>query len=103
MQATHNALAKEISMQLRSAGTLVLSAVLSLSLTSAAAFAQSSDSGAKRDIKSAGHETKDAAVDTGHGIKQGTKKGYHKTKHFTKKVGHKIEGKHDTSANNPQQ
>lgn len=90
-------------MQLRSAGTLILSAALSLSLSSAAALAQSSDTGAKRDLKSAGHETKDAAVDTGHGIKQGTKKVYHKTKHVTKKAGHKIEGKRDTSANNPPQ
>lgn len=89
-------------MQLRTAGTLILSAALSLTLPAAAAFAQNSDSGAKRDMKSAGHETKNAAVDTGHGIKQGTKKVYHKTKHVTKKVGHKIEGKRDTPANNPQ-
>ncbi len=88
-------------MQLRTAGALILSAALSLTLPSATAFAQSSDSGAKRDMKSAGHETKDAAIDTGHGIKQGTKKGYHKTKHGLKKVGHKIEGKRDTPANNP--
>ncbi len=89
-------------MQLRTAGTLILSAALSLTLPTAAALAQSNDSGAKRDMKSAGHETKNAAVDTGHGIKQGTKKVYHKTKHVTKKVGHKIEGKRDTPANNPQ-
>ncbi len=88
-------------MQLRTAGTLILSAALSLSLPSAAAFAQSSDTGAKRDMKSAGHETKDAAIDTGHGIKKGTKKVYHKTKHVTKKIGHKIEGKKDTPVNNP--
>ncbi len=86
-------------MQLRSAGALILSAALSLTLPSA--FAQNSDSGAKRDMKSAGHETKDAAVDTGHGISHGTKKAYHKTKHATKHVGHKIEGKRDTPANNP--
>lgn len=90
-------------MQLRTAGTLILSAALSLTLPTAAAFAQSGDSGAKRDMKSAGHETKDAVKDTGHGIKQGSKKGYHKTKHFTKKVGHKIEGKRDTPINNPPQ
>ncbi len=88
-------------MQLRTAGALILSAALSLTIPSAALFAQSNDSGTKRDMKSAGHETKDAAVDTGHGIKQGTKKVFHKTKHVTKKVGHKIEGKRDTSANNP--
>ncbi len=89
-------------MQVRTARTLILTAALSLTLPVAAAFAQSSDSGAKQDMKSAGHETKDAVKDTGHGIKQGTKKGYHKTKHFTKKVGHKIEGKRDTPVNNPQ-
>ena len=88
-------------MQLRSAGALVLSAALSLTLP-AASLAQTSDSGAKRDMKSAGHETSNAAKDAGHGIAQGTKKGYHKTKHVTKKAGHKIEGKRDTSANNPQ-
>lgn len=89
-------------MQLRTAGTLILSAALSFSLPSAAAFAQSNDSGTKQDMKSAGHESKNAVKDTGHGIKQGTKKVFHKTKHVTKKVGHKIEGKRDTSANNPQ-
>lgn len=89
-------------MQLRTAGALILSAALSLTIPSAAAFAQDHDSGAKQDMKSAGHETKDAAKDTGHGIKQGTKKGYHKTKHGLKKVGHKIEGKRDTPYNNPQ-
>ncbi len=89
-------------MQRRTAGVLFLSAALSLTLPAAAAFAQS-DSGAKQDMKSAGHETKDAAKDTGHGIKQGTKKAYHKTKHATKKVGHKIEGKKDTPLNNPPQ
>jgi hypothetical protein len=49
----------------------------------------SQDSGAKQDMKAAGHETKDAAKDTGSGVKQGTKKAYHVTKHDTKKAWHK--------------
>jgi Ni/Co efflux regulator RcnB len=59
----------------------------------ALAFSQPSspiqDSGAKQDMKDAGHETKDAAKDAGHGVDQGTKKAYHKTKHGTKKAWHK--------------
>lgn len=47
------------------------------------------DSGAKQDMRDAGHETKNAAKDAGHGVKQGTKKAYHKTKHGTKKAWHK--------------
>ncbi len=70
-------------------------------LTAGIAGAQTNDSGTKQDMKSAGHETKDAAIDTGHGIKKGTKKGYHKTKHGVRHLGHKIEGKRDTPANNP--
>lgn len=46
-------------------------------------------SGAKQEMKAAGHETKGAAVDAGHGVKQGTKKVYHATKRTTKKVWHK--------------
>jgi hypothetical protein len=49
----------------------------------------SQDSGAKQDMKDAGHESKDAVKDAGHGVKQGTKKAYHKTKHGTKKAWHK--------------
>jgi Ni/Co efflux regulator RcnB len=49
----------------------------------------SQDSGAKQDMKDAGHETKSAAKDTGHGVKKGTKKAYHSTKHGTKKAWHK--------------
>lgn len=49
----------------------------------------SQDSGAKQDIKDAGHASSDAAKDVGHGVKQGTKKAYSKTKHGTKKAWHK--------------
>ncbi len=89
-------------MKFQNAGAFALAVAFSLTAPSAALFAQTTDSGAKRDMNSAGHETKNAAVDTGHGVKQGTKKGYHSTRHFTKKVGHKVEGKKDTSVNNPQ-
>lgn len=44
---------------------------------------------AGQDMKHAGHETKEAAKDTGRGIKRGTKTAYRKTKHGTKKVVHK--------------
>lgn len=47
------------------------------------------DSGAKQDMKDAGHETKNAAKDVGHATKKGTKKAYHATKNGTKKVWHK--------------
>jgi hypothetical protein len=102
-------------------GTFTLTAALALSIP--AALAQSSDPGAKQDMKNAGHETKHAAADAGHGISHGsktayhktkagtekgyhktvngTKTGYHKTAHATKSGVHKVEGKPDTPANNP--
>ena len=69
------------------AASCILAATLVAGFTAPLAFAQD---GTKQDMKSAGHETKDAAVDTGHGIKTGTKKAFHKTKHGLKKTGHKI-------------
>ena len=66
---------------------LVLGAALAC--TSTLGRSQPQDTGAKQDMKSAGHETKDAAQDAGHGVKQGTKKAYHATKRTTKKVWHK--------------
>ena len=80
---------------------LSLATALALTFGFQVAGAQTSDSGAKQDMKNAGHSTQNAAVSAGHGIKKGTKKGYHKTKHATKKLGHKIEGKRDTPLNNP--
>jgi hypothetical protein len=53
------------------------------------AMTQQTDSGAKQDMKAAGHESKAAAKDAAHGAKQGTKKAYHKTKRGTKKAYHK--------------
>jgi type IV secretory pathway TrbL component len=78
-------------------GTFALAAALSLST---AAFAATPyQDGTKHDMKSAGHETKDAAVDTGHGIKTGTRKAYHKTKHGVKKAYHKTAKTLDPHAN----
>lgn len=49
------------------------------------AFAQT----AGQDMRAAGHNTTDAAKDTGRGVKKGTKKAYHSTKKGTKKAYHK--------------
>jgi len=69
--------------------SLALAAILALSV-SGLAFAQpQSDTGAKQDMRNAGHETGNAAKDTGRGIKKGTKKGYHATKRGTRKAAHK--------------
>ena len=68
-------------------GTFALAAALTLSASAIPAFAQT-DGSAKQDMHAAGHDTKNAAVNTGHGIKTGTKKGYHKTKHGVKKAYH---------------
>ena len=68
---------------------LVTAALTALLALGSSAFASTPQDGTKQDMKSAGHETKDAAVDTGHGIKTGTKKAYHKTKHGVKKAYHK--------------
>ena len=72
-------------MQMRQFGILMLGVVLATGTVLA-----QNDSGAKQDMKNAGHETKDAAVDAGHGVKQGSKKAYHKTKHGTKRAAHKV-------------
>jgi hypothetical protein len=60
---------------------------------------QDRDSGAKQDMKDAGHDTKDAAKDAGHGVQHGTKKVYHKTKHSTKKAWHKTRDTTEGAAN----
>lgn len=66
---------------------LALSAALAVGMSAGVASAQQ-DSSASQDMKNAGHETKDAAIDTGHGIDSGTHKAYHKTKYHTKKAYH---------------
>jgi hypothetical protein len=64
-------------------GTAALATMLSLG------SAPAQETNAKQDMKSAGHDTKNAASETGHGIASGTKKGYRKTKHGIKKAYHK--------------
>jgi hypothetical protein len=64
-------------------GTIALS--LALATGTSNLFAQD---GTKKDMKAAGHDTKEAAVNTGHGVKTGTKKAYHKTKHGTSHAYH---------------
>lgn len=76
-------------MNVRRLTGLALAAALSVSTAAGIATAQT-DSGTKQDMKAAGHESKDAVVDTGRGIKHGTKKVYHKTKRGTKRAAHKI-------------
>jgi hypothetical protein len=61
---------------------------LGAALLCAPAPGWSQDNGAKQDMKDAGHETKNAAKDTGHGVKQGTKKAWHKTADTTKGAAH---------------
>ena len=72
-------------------GTLALATALTLTLPNLALAQPQNDSGAKQDLKAAGHETKAAAKDTGKGIKQGTKKAYHKTKRGVKKAHRKMD------------
>ena len=55
-----------------------------------AAFAQE---GAKQDMKSAGHETKEAAKDVGKGTVKATKKTGRAIKHGTHKAANKVADK----------
>lgn len=68
-------------------GSFALAIALAWGPSASTLLAQT-DGSAKQDMKSAGHETKNAAIDTGHGIKKGTKKAFHKTKHGVKKAYH---------------
>jgi hypothetical protein len=70
------------------AATLVFTPALGFSLPTSST---SQDSGAKQDMKDAGHDTKSAAKSAANGTKQGTKKAYHSTKRGTKKAWHKTE------------
>jgi hypothetical protein len=63
---------------------LVLGAALAY--VPALGWSQQHDSGAKQDMKNAGHDTKNAADNAARGTKQGTKKAYHATKRGTKKA-----------------
>ena len=51
--------------------------------------AQDDGTRAKQDMRSAGHETKDAAHDAGNGVKHGTRHAYHSTKRGTKRAWRK--------------
>ncbi len=78
-------------MDRRLAGGMFLA--LALTLSGPAVHAQT----AGQDMKGAGRDTKDAAVDTGHATKKVAKKTGHGTKVVAKKTGHvaKVAG-HDT-------
>ena len=78
-------------------GSLALATALALSIPSLVMAQPQNDTGAKQDMKAAGHETNAAAKDAGDGVKQGTKKAYHKTKHGVKKVHRKMDP--DTQSN----
>ena len=49
------------------------------------------DTGAKQDVKAAGHDTKDAATDAGHAVKETTVKAAHATENGTKKAANATE------------
>ena len=57
--------------------------VLTATFAAASCFAHAQTAG--QDMHTAGHDTKDAAVDTGHATKHVTKKAYHGTKHVAKR------------------
>ncbi len=57
---------------------------------------------AKQDMKNAGHETKEAAVDTGHATKKVAKKGAHKTKVAARKTKNATENLGDRIADKPE-
>ena len=90
---------KEIHMNFGRLKSVTLIATLALAFPVPAALAQTSDFGAKQDMKNAGHESKNAAKDAGHGAKQGTKKAYHSTKRDTKKAWHKTKDTTKGAAN----
>ena len=69
--------------------SLALGTIFALGVSGLALAQPQSDSGAKQDMRNAGHETSNAAKDTGRGVKKGTEKGYHATKRVTKKAAHK--------------
>ena len=66
--------------------SILLGAALACTPALVRAQSTAQDSGAKQDMRNAGHETKNAARDAGSGVKHGTKKAYHKTKRGTKKA-----------------
>ena len=75
-------------MLLKSLWILVFSCVLAMG-----AMAQSNDQSPKKDMKDAGHDTKNAAKKTARGVKHGTKKVIHKSARATRKGADKVEDK----------
>jgi hypothetical protein len=73
------------------AAALVCAPVASLSLP----MMTGQESGAKQDLKAAGHDSKAAVKDVGHGVATGTKKAYYGTIPAARKVVHKMK---DTTA-----
>jgi hypothetical protein len=62
-----------------------LALIAAIAITLPAALAQTTDPGAKQDMKNAGSDTKHAATSTGRGVSQGSKTAYNKTAAGTQK------------------
>ena len=88
-------------MNFKQMGTVALG--VAMMMGSGAAMSASAQTTAKQDIKNAGHETKDAAVDTGHATKKATKKAAHKTKRAAVKTKNATENLGDRIVNKPEE
>jgi len=75
--------------------------VLAFALSAGTAIALPAQT-AKQDMKDAGHDTKGAAVDTGHATKRVTKKAAHKTKRAAVKSKNATENFGDRVADKPE-
>jgi len=71
----------------------ILVGMLMLTAGFAPAVVRSQDTGAKQDIKDAGHDTKKAAKKTGSAVKKGTKKAVNKTAEKTGQGADKVQDK----------
>ncbi len=87
-------------MNLKQIGTVALG--VAMMMGSGVAMSASAQT-AKQDMKNAGHETKEAAVDTGHATKKITKKAAHKTKRAAIKSKNATENLGDRIANKPEE
>ena len=76
-------------------GALVFALMIAPAMTSPAQTA-------KQDMKDAGHDTKDAAVNTGHATKRVTKRVAHKTKRVAVKSKNATENFGDRVADKPE-
>jgi hypothetical protein len=77
---------KGVPMQIHKLRAVILASAFTVVLSSGYALAQD---GAKKDLKAAGTDTKDATKEAGHGVATGTKKVYHKTASGTKTAADK--------------